>query len=223
MRRNLLALLAIALLSFGLSAHASTITPGVYNLDNAFVDGYAVTGTVNLNSSGNVTLANLTFNDPNFNNPGLPTFNQVLLSFAYNGLGQDYIISNNNVGQISLFFNTTAAANGNLNLCLNYAQCGTSPGTVGASSLQIYGFYNSAVGSNPGLANTNFTSGYLTQASSSALAPATVVTPEPASLFLLGTGIIGLAGISRLMKPSARFGGEDAPTDSSLAKGPADA
>jgi hypothetical protein len=217
MRHNLLTFVSIAILSLGVAAHASTITSGVYNLEDAFVSGYAVTGTVTLNGNGNVTLANLTFNDPSFSNPGLPTFNQTWLSYAYNGLSQDYIASSNNSGQVSLFFDTTADVNGNYSLCLGYAQCGTSRGTVDPSSLQIYSFYNSATGSNPGLANTYFSSGYLTQAANPALAPASAVTPEPASLFLLGTGIIGLAGISRLMKPSARFGGADKAPDN-LAK-----
>lgn len=196
MHRKLLILLSLIALGFSAVARASTITAGIYNLDDAYVDGYAVTGTVTLNSSGNVTLADLTFNDASFDNPGLPSFSQVPITNAYNGLSQNYLTSTNNIGQIALYFNTTADANGDLDLCIGSAQCGTSSWTVAPSSLQIYGFYNNTTGSNPGLANTEFSSGYLAQIET----PATALTPEPSSLILLGTGIIGLAGVTRFLK-----------------------
>jgi len=196
MRHRLLLVMSLAVLGFAVAAHASTIAAGVYNLDNALVDGYSVTGTVTFNSAGNATAAGLTFNNPNFDNPRLPYFNTISSTNVYNGLSQNYIGSSSNAGQIALYFNTNASTDGHFNLCIGVAQCGTSMGTVAPSTLQIYGFYNNTTGSNRGLAATNFSDGHLESVDASASA----LTPEPSTLLLLGTGIIGLAGFARMLK-----------------------
>jgi hypothetical protein len=71
------------------------------------------------------------------------------------------------------------------------------------STLQIYGFYSWPAGSNPGLQATQFTSGYLSQNEAVSKAASAVVS-EPMSVLLVGTGILGLAGVTRLRKPLAR-------------------
>lgn len=128
MRRTVLAL-AFAAFGFGSVAHADSITAGVYNLYDAYVAGYSVTGSLVLNSSGLVTASDLRFNDPLVANPGLPAFSVVNIANVYNGLSQNYITTSTSSGQIALYFNTLADASGDLSLCIGYAQCGTSFGT----------------------------------------------------------------------------------------------
>lgn len=176
------------------AAYANTITAGTYTLENATVGGYTVTGTVTFNRNGNATAADLVLNAPQFDNPGLPTFNAVSSSSVFNGLSQNYLTAANNAGQIALYLNTVADANGFFDLCLGSAQCGTSRGTVDPSTAQVYGFYNTTTHTgNPGLGVTQFTSGYLQSGQSAQVA----ATPEPSSLVLLGTGIAGLGGAVR--------------------------
>ena len=201
MRRRSLILLSLVAIGFSVAAQASTITAGTYNLDSAYVFGHSVTGTVNLNSFGNITAADLTFNDAYFDNPGLPSFRSVAWTNVYNGLSQNYLVSPTGAGQLALYFNTTADANGFFNLCIGRAQCGTSVGTIAPSALQIYGFYNNATGVNFGLPNTNFSSGRLMATDASA---ALASTPEPSSLWLFGTGLIAIAVVGRFFQPSLR-------------------
>ena len=204
-RRALVLLPFLTVLVFGVAAHAGTITAGVYSLQGASVNGYAVTGTVTFNSAGNATAANLTYENPDFSDPGLPDVNQVAISNVYNGLSQNYLSSSSGAGQIALYLNTAADANGRFNLCLAGTQCGTASGTIDPATLQIYGFYNSTSGtSNSGLAPTGFTSGYLQQVSNSAAAisPAAAPTPEPSTFVLLGTACLAWLASSGGGSPS---------------------
>lgn len=195
-------MVSLACLGSALSSRADVIAPGLYTLQNASVAGYSLTGTITLDSQGNVTASNLVYNNPNYRNTDLPYFNQVSSTSTYNGLSQSYLVSSANSGQVALFFNTQADASGFFDLCLGNAQCGTASGTVDPSTLQIYGFYNNASGtSNQGLSATNLSSGYL-------MSGMTAITPEPASFVMLGTGALGAIGLAgkRIKRPDKAAG-----------------
>lgn len=192
MRNSLRLLVSVSLLGLAVAAHATSITAGTYDLDNAYVDGYAVTGTVTFNSSGDATAVNLTFLDTAYSSTAL-VFNSIVQTNTYTGLGQNYFRATNlgAGGQIALYFDNSSDASGHFDLCIGSALCGTS-NSADPSTLSAYGYnINQAPWYVGGFGPDNLVSGYL------AAEPTPSPTPEPSSLMLLGTGLLGFAGSLR--------------------------
>jgi hypothetical protein len=176
-------LLATGLAGLGMTiaAQASSIPAGTYDLNNVTVDGFQLTGTINLNASGIVSGAAITLEDAALGNP---VFTQVTSAGGPAGYAPvaDYAyISDTGVGQLSLQYLTTLDGSGNVDLCILSANDCNS---YQASYLQIYN--QSSFGYNP----VDLNSGTLNASSPAA-------TPEPGSLALLGTGVLGLLGLAR--------------------------
>jgi hypothetical protein len=173
--------------ALAVSANFAHATPIPFDLTGVNTLAGSLTGTVTIDSTTDlVTAANITFNDASAGNP---VFTNIGSPNSYNGLGQDYISGSSNSplnygGQIALYYNTANIGSGNLNLCLAVGPCGTMSNQ--ASFAQAY------VNGNGG--PFYITSGSLDPVS---LGPPPAVTPEPSSLLLLGTGILGVAGTLR--------------------------
>jgi hypothetical protein len=164
-------------------AHA---TPILFDLTGVNTSVGSLTGTVTIDSvTDRVTAANIAFNDAA---AGDPVFTNIGSPNTYNGLGQDYISGPSNGplnygGQIALYYDTANLGSGNLSICLAGGPCGTQNGGNGTSYAQAYV-------SNGNGGPFNITGG--------SLDPSTLtVTPEPSSLLLLSTGILGVAGAAR--------------------------
>ena len=166
------------------SASFAHATPILFDLTGVNTSAGSLTGTVTIDSITDlVTAADITFNDAA---AGSPVFTNIGSPNTYNGLGQDYISGPSNGplnygGQVALYYDTANLGSGDLSICIYGGPCG-SRNDNGPSSAQA--------NVNPYVAPFKITGG--------SLDPATLtVTPEPSSLLLLGTGILGLAGVAR--------------------------
>lgn len=189
------------LLALGISAGVAGASVITYDL-NATTSAGSLTGTVNVNATtGLVEAADLTFGDSSL---GTPVFTTVSSTSAYSGLGQDWISgsstgSQNYGGQAALFFDTgNLGSGGSLALCTATASCGL--GLMEQSFVQVYSTHGDAL--------FEITSGTLSQDTSQGAQTVqeSAATPEPAALFLVGTGALFLAGLCQWkgMCPASR-------------------
>jgi hypothetical protein len=178
-------------LGFGAAAHATPITAGTYDLTDTTITAgstaYSLTGTVTIGSNGLMTAADITLNDAALGNPVFDVITGANGPAGYHPVA-DYAFvgtADGMTGQLYLSYLTTLDGSGNIDLCTVGGNCNSYQDSYS----QIY--FNSAFGYNPVDLNGGGTF------DTAPVTPPVAVTPEPRSLALLGTGIIGVATVLR--------------------------